>query len=60
LEREKKARFPSAARYPLFLLGLLIIIVGELALLSFRASVDDEAGVGAVGFILVVLSVALR
>jgi hypothetical protein len=60
LEREPKRRIPPSARYPLFLAGLLILIVGELVALSVHAGVDTEAGVGALGYVVLVLSVALR
>lgn len=59
MEREKKGISP-AVRYPLFMVGLLILLVGELSAVSAHAGVDAEAAVAAVGYIFLVLSVALR
>ena len=56
----KKGLLPPGARYPLFLVGLLILIVGELGAVSSGASTDTEAGIAALGFLFLVLSVVLR
>jgi hypothetical protein len=50
----------KGARYPIFLLGLLTIILGELASLSYKAGTQTEAAIAALGFFLLILSVALR
>ena len=47
-------------RYPLFLLGLLIIIVGGVLAIHFGAGTDVEVGITVVGFLSLFLSVALR
>jgi hypothetical protein len=60
MEKEPRYRVPKAARYPIFLLGLLTIILGELVSLSYRAGTQTEAAVAVVGFFLLILSVALR
>ena len=60
MEKEPKHRVPKVARYPLFMIGLVIMIFGGLA--GVYANVPDtmEAGLVAVGFVFMVLSVALR
>lgn len=60
LEKEPSHRVPKAARYPIFLVGLLIIILGELASVSYNAGTQTEAAVAALGFFFLLLSVALR
>jgi len=60
MERERKNRFPKGARYPLFILGLAIIIVGGVAAQFYGATVEVDLGLGIVGFLCLVLSVALR
>jgi hypothetical protein len=60
MEKEPRHRVPKAARYPIFLLGLLIIILGELASLSYNAGTQMEAAVAGLGFFFLILSVALR
>ena len=60
MEREPRHRVSKAARYPIFLLGLLTIILGELASLSYNGGTQTEVAVAMVGFLLLILSVALR
>lgn len=60
MEKEPKHVLPKGARYPIFLLGLLTIILGELATISFNGGTEMEALVAVVGFVLLILSVALR
>lgn len=60
LEKEPRRRVPKAARYPIFLLGLLTLILGELASVYYDAGTQTEAAVAALGFFLLILSVALR
>jgi hypothetical protein len=60
MEKEPRHRVPKGARYPIFLLGLLTIILGELVSLSYKAGTQTEAAVAALGFFLLILSVALR
>jgi hypothetical protein len=60
LEKEPKNRLPKAARYPLFLIGLVILIIGGLAGMQAGASATTDAAVAAVGFVFLMLSVVLR
>jgi len=60
LDREPKNRLPKAARYPLFLIGLLILIIGELSAQAAQAGVDAQAGIAILGLAFLVLSVGLR
>jgi len=50
----------QTARYPLFLLGLVILIIGELVALSSGAGAGVEALIAIVGFLFLVLAVVLR
>ena len=59
LEKETKHRFRKAWKYPLFLLGLGILIFGELGAHSLGAASNVEAAIASVGLAVVVLSVAL-
>lgn len=60
MEKEPKHPIPKAARYPLFVIGLVIMIFGGLAGVYAHAPDTTEAGLVAVGFVFLVLSVALR
>jgi hypothetical protein len=60
MEKDPKYRVPKAARYPLFLVGLVIMIFGGLGAGYAHASDTVEAGFAAVGFVFVMLSVVLR
>ena len=60
MEKEPRHRLPKGARYPIFLLGLVTIIQGELASLSYNAGTQTETAVAVLGFFLLILSVALR
>ena len=53
-------RLPKSARYPIFLLGLLVIIIGNLVANSANLGLTAEASAGVIGFILLLLSVAIR
>jgi peptidoglycan/LPS O-acetylase OafA/YrhL len=55
-----KQRMPKRARYPLFLLGLAIILLVGVAANSEGASPYAEAGVVAAGFVCLLLSVIVR
>ena len=59
MEKETTHRFRKAWKYPLFLLGLAILIFGELGAHSLSAAADDQAAIAAVGLAVLVLSVAL-
>ena len=60
MEKEPKHRLPKAARYPLFLIGLVIMIFGGLAAGYAHAPATTEAAFAAVGFVFLILSVAPR
>jgi hypothetical protein len=60
LDREPKNRLPKAARYPLFMVGLLILVFGELATYASHAGTDVGAGVALIGYAFLMLSVVLR
>jgi len=60
LEKERKNRMPKEARYPIFLLGLLTLIVGGFASQALGAPTNIDLLVGAVGFALLLLSVGIR
>jgi hypothetical protein len=59
LEKESKHRFRKAWKYPLFLFGLAILILGELGAHFLGAAANDQAAIAAVGFAVLVLSIAL-
>lgn len=60
MEKEPKNQLPKSARYPLFLLGMIVILVGELAAQSMNAGLQTETLIGGLGFVLIALSVLLR
>ncbi len=51
---------PKRARYPLFLIGLAVILVGSIEAHSLGAGVPALATIIAAGFALLLLSVAIR
>jgi len=51
---------PKSARYPLFLLGLVVILVGSIEANSLGAVISALVAIVATGFALLVLSVAIR
>lgn len=51
---------PKAARYPLFLLGLVIILLGGIAANSRGAAPAELGVIIAVGFAFLVLAVIIR
>jgi hypothetical protein len=57
--RAKRQFLPKRARYPLFLLGLAIMILGGLYANSQKSPAADIAGVVGVGFAFLIASVAL-
>jgi hypothetical protein len=52
-----KGRMPKRARYPLFLLGLLIILLGGLAANSIRAPLAEITAIVFIGFLFLIVSV---
>ena len=55
-----RQRMPKRARYPLFLLGLLIILVGGIAANSVRAPQAEITGIVLIGFLILIVSVSLK
>jgi hypothetical protein len=51
---------PKGARYPLFLLGLLIIIIGELGAQIINAPASVDIAIGVIGFTFLILSIAIN
>ena len=51
---------PKRARYPIFLLGLAIILVGAIAANSSGALPSTLGGIIIAGFAFLVLAVAIR
>lgn len=48
---------PKRARYPLFLLGLLIILLGGLAANSIRAPQAEITAIVFIGFLFLIVSI---
>ncbi len=51
---------PKRARFPVFLLGLAVILLGSIGASAAGAGADAIATIVIVGFALLVLSVAVR
>jgi len=60
MEKERRSGFRPIFRYPLFLLGLLIIVIGGFIAIDYRAGTDVDVAIAVVGFLFLFLSVALR
>jgi hypothetical protein len=60
LEKERTYGMPQRLRYPLFLAGLLIIILGNLGAHFQNLGAGVAAPLSVLGFVLVVISVAIR
>ncbi len=58
-QHERGQHFPQALRYPFFLLGLIVIILGGFETMRMNPPIGGEIAV-VVGFLLIVISVALR
>jgi hypothetical protein len=52
-----KHRMPKRARYPLFLVGLLIILLGGLAANSIKAPQAEITAIVFIGFLFLIVSV---
>ena len=57
MEKERRSKIRPILRYPLFLLGLLIIVVGGALAIHFGSGTNVEVGVAAIGFVCLLLSV---
>ncbi|MGP8125266.1 MAG: hypothetical protein ACLQEQ_05265 [Nitrososphaerales archaeon] len=55
-----KQRMPKGARYPLFIIGLAILLVGSIASNAAGAGASLIGAVVLVGFVLMILSVAIK
>jgi hypothetical protein len=55
-----KPRMPKRARYPLFLLGLAVILIGGIAANATGSTPSTLAAVVASGFALLVLAVIFK
>jgi len=51
---------PKKARFPLFILGLAVIILGSIVTNSAKAGAGSIAAIVLVGFVLLILSVAVE
>jgi hypothetical protein len=60
LLEQKRSLLPSVARYPIFFLGLLILIVGGVLGIRLDAPSYAEVTLAVIGFILLAVSVAVR
>lgn len=57
---ERKSFMPSALRYPIFLAGLVVMIVLGVVALHVNAPLDAEVALASVGLVLLAISVAIR
>ncbi len=57
---QKKNYMPAVLRYPIFFVGLLILIVGGVVALRLNAPLNTDVVLAVVGFILLAISVAIR
>ena len=55
-----KERMPKKARYPLFIIGLAIMLIGSIGANSVGAGAQTTAVVVLLGFVLLILSVAIK
>lgn len=60
MHHESKHSLPKALRYPLFMIGLLILIVGEYSAQEAGAPNDARAAIALLSMLFMILSVALR
>ena len=51
---------PKRARYPLFILGLAVLLLGSIASNSTGAGATQTASIVLVGFLLMIISVAIK
>lgn len=60
MKSETKHSSRRAMKYPLFLLGLIVMIAGGLVITRYAYNLDFEVAVMAVGFILMVIGIVLE
>jgi hypothetical protein len=51
---------PHRFKYPLFLLGLFVIIAGGVGGIKLGLGADEEVGLAAVGFLIMMLGIVLE
>ena len=59
MEREHKPFIPKVAKFPLFILGLAIMILGGLGGNAMNLSASTEATVVGIGFLVLIVSIIL-
>ena len=57
---EHRERMPKKARFPLFILGLAVIILGSVVASSAKAGAESIGVIVLAGFVLLILSVAIE
>lgn len=55
-----KEIIPRALKYPLFFIGLFVIIVGTITVSKLGMSLEAEAATAGVGFLILVLGIVLE
>ena len=55
-----KRFLPHDFKYPLFLLGLVVIILGDLGATQIGLGIYDEVAISAVGFFVMFLGIILE
>ncbi len=60
MHRETKHGIPKALRYPLFMIGLLILVAGEYSAQEAGAPNDARVVIALFSMLFMILSVALR
>ncbi len=59
MEKEHKSVIPKVAKFPLFILGLAIMILGGLGGHTINVSASSEAAIVGIGFVVMILSIIL-
>lgn len=55
-----RQRMPKRARYPLFLAGLVVLVLGSLIENAEKAPISAFEATAVIGFAMLILSVAIR
>ncbi len=58
--KERKSLIPPSARYPIFLVGLVVLIGVGVVGIRQNFSLEVETVIGVVGFLLLLISIAVR
>jgi len=59
-QKHGKRILPHDFKYPLFLLGLVIIILGGVGGIKLGLSTDQDVAIAAVGFVVMFLGIVLE